>query len=624
MEQRVRVHSTDPLTTVFRAAATWSMKPSQLTYKIISFSTSFTTDGESWKDIGEKDMGIFEDDEFYLNPKLQLSQDYKIEIHPKLADENYIEVELVENKSQTELKARFKANEGYVFKNTLAIELMQEIYKKMIHEGYFIALRMFEFKKELLKAANYIKKNGIKEDIEITIAKGIPAIQPTPEHIVYDFEKKYDFYKDDVSYQGYAVDVFKDEVIARRVKPFRGRVGRDLKFRLIQILPLRVDDELDVKFNAAKIQEVDTPTCYEYKALQSGYMMKNRVLDIKSELQFSSVDFKTTGSIYLDLDNDIKISVIKPNPMDEAVKSRINLRAKTIEIVGNVGQDVSLVARNLSLDGTTHTKCKIEADEAYIKNLRCEFRGLSLRADTVDNADIEADIVVVKKAVGGVIKANKIYVDELHGSCECIARELIVIGKCQGQNRLQIKGHQHEKQADGTFIDLVRFEQELLGDEVDLPRKLKVLKSNIALNRPSIKLLEKKLKSFQSIGKVPPKTYTLKIKAYNEMVKEYNALLHKLQGLGDHKANIQTRLRDAQESILETMMINTNGAWSEGNEISFELFYPKEDQLIHLTAPFEDAKCFKVVRDETAGKIYKIAKKDEYDEILAKPPKTAS
>ncbi|MCH3701573.1 DUF342 domain-containing protein, partial [Campylobacter lari] len=83
----------------------------------------------------------------------------------------------------TKIVAQINFNE-LKYHEKLAFELLQIIYKKMLKLKFLIGIRIFDFKKELIRICNEHKKNTLNKTLQINVAKGVEPIQSQDEALV--------------------------------------------------------------------------------------------------------------------------------------------------------------------------------------------------------------------------------------------------------------------------------------------------------------------------------------------------------------------------------------------------------------------------------------------------------
>lgn len=120
--------------------------------------------------------------------------------------------------------------------------------------------------------------------------------------------------------------------------------------------------------------------------------------------------------------------------MQDAVNSGVGIECEELNITGSVGSNTNLKATRMRVEGTTHTKSKIYAKEAYIKTHRGFAQADKLNIDLLEGGNIKAKEVRIKKSLGGVIEADRIYIEQLESNNSCVFYNNVVIERFEGEN----------------------------------------------------------------------------------------------------------------------------------------------------------------------------------------------
>ena len=171
-------------------------------------------------------------------------------------------------------------------------------------------------------------------------------------------------------------------------------------------------------------------------ALKKGYVVEDQdKFDIANLLEFNNkVDFKNIGIIRAGLDKNVKINIKFISDMQDAVNSGVGIECEELNITGSVGSNTNLKATRMRVEGTTHTKSKIYAKEAYIKTHRGFAQADKLNIDLLEGGNIKAKEVRIKKSLGGVIEADRIYIEQLESNNSCVFYNNVVIERFEGEN----------------------------------------------------------------------------------------------------------------------------------------------------------------------------------------------
>ncbi|HED5992037.1 flagellar assembly protein A, partial [Campylobacter coli] len=427
LDEKIISYTENPSRELLSVASRTNIALNELDFHLLAFSTQYCLENTEWIKIAEKDLTLFEKDEVFLKEDLQIKQEYKIEIfHQTRQDKTANAIKLIANKNLTKIVAQINFNE-LKYHEKLAFELLQIIYKKMLKLKFLIGIRIFDFKKELIRICNEHKKNTLNKTLQINVAKGVEPIQSQDEALVLLYKEKAKDYTIDEKRSG-IIAVDENEVVLRYNKFKQGKEGKDLNLHTLKVIDA---NQNKIKFNCSSLafKTVEYEDYTEYLALKKGYVVEDQdKFDIANLLEFNNkVDFKNIGIIRAGLDKNVKINIKFISDMQDAVNSGVGIECEELNITGSVGSNTNLKATRMRVEGTTHTKSKIYAKEAYIKTHRGFAQADKLNIDLLEGGNIKAKEVRIKKSLGGVIEADRIYIEQLESNNSCVFYNNVVI-----------------------------------------------------------------------------------------------------------------------------------------------------------------------------------------------------
>ncbi|MCV3403688.1 FapA family protein [Campylobacter sp. IFREMER_LSEM_CL2090] len=602
MEEKKILYTKDPYRELLIFASENKCEVDELDFRLLSFSTSYTYDNQEWIKVNEKELKIFEEDEKFLNHELNIEQEYKIEIYfKKFARISTFEVSLYTNELCTLLKASIRASETIAFHDKLALELLEAIYKAMIKEKYLLGFRIFDFKKQIIDFNAKVKeKQKFDFEVEFEVCKGINPQEPTNEEIKYHYLENLKKYND-VMNRNYVAPIGKDEVAIERIKPKEGSDGKDLRFKILKALPPKINKEKVICSDKFEVKEDDESI--KYIAKKDGFIIQRKsIYEIENYLEFSKVDFKSTGSIWAGFDKQVIIVIKNTNTLEDAIGPRITVEAQELEVTGNMAQDSVLRGKKIILKGNMHHKSTIIGQKVEVNILRGYCEAEEVFAETLENGSIKAKKVNIKKAMGGEIIADEIYIQELGGNCLCSAKSLIHVEKIQGSGNKfiiqDLKAFGEEKSGEEILIhvDGLKKEQENLAKEIE------ETKHTINISKDSIRILQQKVKELMSAKRAIPQAYKATIKDFNQKIENLSIFANKIESLKEEeKANIE-KLKKIQEKLLKSKIINKSGKWMDLNEIKFILLNPRKE-LSYYPHDEEKIQCFELQKIDTENEM---------------------
>ncbi|WP_291952815.1 flagellar assembly protein A [Campylobacter sp.] len=604
MEENKILYTKDPHKDLLSYANINKIDVEELDYKLLSFNTSYTFNNQEWIKANEKDLQIFEEDEKFLDPNLNIQQEYKIQIDKKeKIPSSKFKVELKTNESITFLYANVKASEKIVYYEKIALEVFEAIYKQMIKEGFLLGFRIFDFKKQIVKFNTKLKENKIFDyEVNFEVSKGLNPQNPTNEDIKFHYIDKLK-QREDMMNRNYIAPIGKDEVAIEKIKPQEGKEGRNLKLKILKSLPPKVINKEQINVsNNFSIKEDEKSI--QYIANKNGFITnENSTYEIKNYLELDKVDFKSTGSIWAGMDKQVSIVIKNTNSLEEAVGSRITIEAQELEVVGNIAQDAVLRAQKILLKGNMHQKSKIYGQDVDVNILKGYCEAVDFKAQSLENGIVKAKKVNIKKVIGGEIIADEIYIEELFDNCICSAKKLIHIDKIQGSgNKISIEHTQIFDQDNEDVLqnlELGKIEQEKIKNEME------EIRHTIYISRDSVKLLQQKSKEFLNTNKSIPLAYKNTIRDYNQKVELFNNLKVKLEHLQEKEEQDIEKIKGIQEELLEAKIINKSGDWLDLNEIKFKMLYPNKE-FVYVPRKDEKIQCLKIEKTGENNSTYEI------------------
>lgn len=605
-EEKIISYTANPYKELLEVASRTDIELAKLDFTLLAFSSWYRFGDAQWEKISEKDLIIFENDEEFLKSNLQIKQEYKIEIF-QINEPNIIAncIQLVANKNLTKIVAQIDTK-NLVYHDKLALELMQNIYKKMLKLKFLIGIRTFNFKKQLLFLANKVKDKSIKQAVKIVVAKGIDPSPTQDEKLVLVYKDKATNFTLDEQRSG-IIAVEENELVLKHIKAKDGTNGRDLKLHFLKVLKA-VEHKLKVSCSDAfRIEENEE--AIEYFAAKKGFVVENAdKFDIANVLDFSNMKFKNIGVIKAGLNNDVTINVKTLSEMEEAVNSGIGIECYDLNITGNVAGNTRLSATNLNINGTTHTRCKIEAKQAYIKVHRGYIEGEDINIDLLENGNVKGKVVKIKKSLGGTIEADKLYIEELVNHNTSIFYENAVVGKFSGENnKFNVKIKNSENNHEEEFF-------KIKNKLSKLALKIKTLKKIINSNKNGIVIIEKKVEELKNANKNIPEQYQKIIRKFKLYTQELIKIQNQEQELLLKQEDINKELLKAQDELFKAKMINKSGKWSDMNEIRFYINIPKQE-LFYSPSTQEETKLIQLHKQIVENQEHiEIQKKPDYEE----------
>lgn len=605
------VVTTNPYEELLKFSANTGKELSKLDFTILGFSTTYTLEGES-KQVSEKELNIFDDDELFLNEKLELHQSYKIKITElnEASSKLSSSISLQTNKDISSLILCLDLSE-LSFSTSLAMEILQDVYKKMIKEGFFLSIRIFDFKNKLINILSKFKDNKLKQKkVKILIAKGVKTVSAEQEKLIFVYQDK--ARKVHGVNKVSIIGIKEGELAFKHIKPGKSRKGRNLKLSFIEAREPKENKidfscsenfELKQKTNPLEQSQID-----EYIAKKSGFISETAgKFDIETELNLSSVNFKDTGIIYAGLDTGVSLNIKNASQIDEAVGSGVYIECENVHITGNIAGNTNIKAKNLKIYGQTHSKSSIEAENAYISLHKGHLQSNIADIDVLENAYVKADTAKIKKTLGSTVEANKALIMSISSNNNIIFTQTVVIEHCEGtNNKFLVSIQQKDKDYEKRLLEIkTRIEK--------IPNIIHSLQSDMSSSKVAVEKIIKQIDYLKSQGQKIPMNFLQIVRDYQSSSKEVQALAKEEADLKLEAKDLIAELAKLQESLFEAKLINKDGKWTDMNEIKFKFIYPNST-ILYSTRANDNIKLLMLEKDLDDNAKPKIVHKNEFDE----------
>ena len=569
-----------------------------LDFTLLGFSTSYTVEyGDNYKTLSEKELVLFNDENIFLNEKLKIRQSYKIKIakvSPK-KDSISSRIKLLRNKDLTKLIAEIDFN-GVTFYPNIAMEVLQEIYKKMIKEKFFLGVRVFNFKKELLDALNRFKNKTLRHNkARILLARGVHSISAETEKLTLSYKNKV-HKMTNVLQKVSVIGISEGDLILRHTQPGISRKGRSLKLDFIEphIPPEnKIEFSCSENLEAKEVCHIKERACYiEYYAKKNGFVtLTEGKYDIENELNLSSVTFKEFGAVLGGLDKNITVNVKSSSDLEDAVGSGVYIECETLVVNGLVGGNTTLKAKNLKVYGTTSSTSKMYAENAYVSTHRGFVEADFVDIDSLENGYIKAkNIAKVKKSLGGNIRASLVWINSLASNNTITFKQITVIEQCSGTNNKFVIQSVLEED-DNPISKLKELEQR----QKQIPSLIENLEETISSSKSGVDKLMKKISQLQAQKLPIPANFLGMIKQYKDYNHQLSSLNKEESELKIQKEKLIKYLQELDQELFDSRLINKGETWADLNVIKFIFSHT---ELTYSTKRDEKIKLFYARRDE--------------------------
>jgi len=574
----------------------YNISLSNLDFDILSIDTFVKmSKEEDFVLTDDETMKLIEKNKLFLNEDFEIKQSYEIKIKRfQFIDDFELIGKLKVNKDLTHAIYSVSTESILNYDEYLEAKLINELNKKKLKSGMLIKIPFFEvnFLNDIKHLVATIRVLGIiEEDINIELCKAITPIKPIKLEVIEHYKihkKKYAKSKD------FIYPIKKEDVIIEVIKPQEGKNGRSCRGKLIKVENVSNMEIPEYKIDM-DVTRKDSEESIFYVANKDGYVYINEnVINIKDEIEVNEISLKT-GHVKGAEDSNVKLEVKESGVLKEAIKDGMIVETTELVVKGNVGSGAKIKAKILEIDGQTHKKSKILAQNAEIHTHKGYLKANYVIIDRLEGGVIEAKEVYIKQAISGKIRAKKIKIELLGSHLVLYASHVIEIDNLKGNENKFIIDEAILDNKDEYVDELEDIIKEL---NIKIRRYKKQFKDNkkvIMKNKSFINTLKSKVKQQKNENLDINPVFIQKIKKFNDFVKKTKELEYKIKKLIDKVESIKLDLNNLQRGVFLAKIISHNG-FREFNRIEFHLIEPQMKIVYDTKKSDKDTNIF-VLKD---------------------------
>ena len=145
-------------------------------------------------------------------------------------------------------------------------------------------------------------------------------------------------------------------------------------------------------------------------------------------MEIKQINIKT-GNVRGAKDANVKLEVKENNALKEAIADNMIVETTELIVRGNVGKSAKIVAKKLQINGQTHQKAKIYANNAFINVHKGYIEGKEITINRLEGGIVKGKKVKIKQAIGGKVIAYEVEFDIMGSHVEVYALKEIKIKK---------------------------------------------------------------------------------------------------------------------------------------------------------------------------------------------------
>ena len=596
----MEVETANPYGEILNLVKSFGVDSKFIDFDILEIKTECKVVGESQpRQIAEDKLNVFDNDKFYVDRVESIKQSYLVR---RVKPTPLPNVSVNANKNLTKILATVSQNADTVYFKEFDKKLINFIYKKLIKVGILVGIRNKTMLGEIAKISSVLRvKEFIDKDYTFAVTVGVNVVPSTDDALIYHYKTKIrnvdENDKIDYANRGYLLGVVENELIIEYVRLRDGTSGRDVRGNF---LPAQKAKATITKMpeHTENIYAKEDNEGIKFFAKKPGYVKEEKgVFDIKDELDVNEITFKTTGSVDTGLDTNVTLNVKEKDITKDAIGTGMTVEANEVNVEGNVAANAVVKANKVTIGGQTHAKALIEAKEAKIAVHIGSFEGESVEIDRLEGGKVKAKKAVIKSVIGGEIIAESVAIDTLVSNSNIIIADTLEIKKLKGVNNKILVDFSMIKNTGEQINERMAKIKAIREQIVKMPRTLESKRCVIEENRGPINVIKAKIEELKSTNNTPPATFMKKLKEYQQLVHEYNALLKEFREKKAAISELRSEITNIQEGIFNSKVINHSN-WREFNEIKFRLVDPARD-ITYSTRENEIARIITIAKVET-------------------------
>ncbi|MGL2498295.1 hypothetical protein ACOWOA_05560 [Helicobacter pylori] len=399
-----------------KAAAENKLQTEDLWFEILK--TSIFIKNSAKDDFSEAfggELQQLEEEEYYEKKELTLYQTHDIKIKSN-AYKRFFEVQVDEDLSKIEIIL----DECFIVLDTEEYyqEMFAYIKERLAFEG--VVFRHFSQMYENLKTElrKYQKEAQNKRFILYASPTFIPNTEEKshflleeeylPTHTIFLSDQEESFVK-----ENYYI-AKENQKVACVSYPKQGRDGRNLKGLYIE-LPKVAHSPTPIGHdkNVFEEREENNALVYYSKALQGVKMEKGRLVSKQNFIFKNGIKSIETPNLLGGVESGLALEIQAKDELSDAIDSNLILEASVINIKGNVGKNVILVAKEITIEGQIHPESYVYANQARITNHKGVCYAKEFECKYLERAKVYANSVKVEASAGSVVYAKEIALEKL-------------------------------------------------------------------------------------------------------------------------------------------------------------------------------------------------------------------
>ncbi|AFI05404.1 FapA family protein [Helicobacter cetorum] len=589
-----------------RVAAEHKLEVEELWFEILK--TSIFIKPSAKDDFSEAlagELQQLEEDGYYEKKELVLYQAHDVKVKLN-AYKRFFKVEVNDEASQVEIilddcfivldtEEHYQEMFGYI-RECLALEGVVLRHLSKMYENLKTELRAYKKEAKSNRFILYTSSTFMPNTEEKP--SFLLEEEYTPTHTIPLASQEESFVK-----ENYYI-AKENQIVACVSYPKQGKDGRNLKGFYVEVpkapsspTPLGHDK------NAFEERDENNALVYYSKALQGVKMEKGR-LHFRQNFAFESgIKSIETPNLLGGLESGIVFEIQASGELNDAIDCNFILEATTINIKGNVGKNVILVAKEIAIEGQIHPESYVYADKVRITNHKGVCYAKEFECKYLERGKVYADSAKVEASAGSVVYAKEITFEKLKSDNKLYFSKQCVIDEVDGNgNRFIFYAFGGRENQEELKIAKKKLNQFGL-------KSKKIIAQHQSLNhlvQNNQAVMEKLKNATEEIRRSLMQQESVK-DAYNEFMFALKRLrILKAQMLELQRLNNECHSKLISiENSMQQASITTKNPFKQENIVIYHRNYPK---VSNLTATLSHNENVNVIYEPKENKIKKVFK----------------
>ena len=294
--------------------------------------------------------------------------------------------------------------------------------KNRILINLFASMMVSDLKEFVYK----IYKSGFISDASILLFEGIDPEIAQPSKVIEHYKEKLKSEK--------VAEVQRDELIITYIKPIYGKAGFNAYGQRVAQGDTNNKAKIEYQIDKENIITKDSATEIKYYAKNSGFVstLKN-ILTISNKIVIENIK-QSEGTLTKNEDNKVAVVISQTDVTKDGVGEGVELKSDSIHITGHTGANSNIEAKDVIIDGATHTQAFVTAKTATINRHKGTLRCHKAQINSLEGGTIYATHADINTALGGTICAEHVNIKSIKHNLKIYASKSITIERVLGED----------------------------------------------------------------------------------------------------------------------------------------------------------------------------------------------